>query len=67
MWAKNAEAGEYLACYEDDDLDAISDPGSRCGYDDETLDAVSAALRKRNMTLVADDVGLCAAEIERPL
>lgn len=58
IWARTAEAGDYLAEYEDDDLDDVSDPGSRCGYDDPTLDEIERVLRARDLTLCATDVGL---------
>lgn len=63
VWARDeAEAGDYLAEYDDDGLDADSDPGTRCGYDDETLDAVGRILRDRGLRLGTDDVGLVAEE-----
>ena len=57
-WAEEAEEGMYLAEYDLDDLNELSDPGSRCGYDDQTLAAVEAVLRERGLTLTADDCGL---------
>jgi hypothetical protein len=57
-WAREAEAGDYLHEWEDDGLDEVSDPGSRGGYDDETLDSVEDVLRERDLTLRADDCGL---------
>lgn len=57
-WAVTAEVGDYLAKYADDDLDDVSDPGSRCGYDDETLSAIEAELGKRDLKLEANDRGL---------
>lgn len=62
-WAETATTGDYLAKYDDDDLDAVSDPGSRCGRDDRTLDAIRSTLRGRGLRLVADDVGLRAVEV----
>ena len=63
-WARDeAEAGEYLAEYENDGLDAESDPGSRCGYEDETLDAVGRVLRERDLRLSTDDVGIVVEEV----
>ena len=62
IWARTAEAGEYLAEYDDDDLDDVSDPGSRCGFDDQTLDEVESVLRDRGLTLTATDVGLEVCE-----
>lgn len=60
QWAEPAAAGEYLAEYED----AETDPSSRCGRDDSTLDAIRRVLRGRGLRLVADDRGLCAAKGE---
>ena len=60
-WAHTAEAGDYLAEYDDDDLTAESDPGSRCGRDDSHLDDLRAVLRERGLALSADDRGLVAA------
>jgi hypothetical protein len=54
-WAKQAEAGEYLAEYED-----VSDSGSRCGFGDDELDEIARILRRRDLRLVADDRGLVA-------
>jgi hypothetical protein len=62
-WAREAESGDYLDEYEDDGLDAESDSGSRCGYDDETLDAVERVLRERGLALRADDCGLIVEEV----
>lgn len=60
QWAETVSAGEYLAEYED----AETDPGSRCGRDDSTLDAIKRVLRGRGLRLVADDRGLRAAQAE---
>ena len=57
-WARTATAGEYLARYEGDGLDDVSDSGSRCGYGDDQLDAVGRILRGRDLCLSADDRGL---------
>lgn len=62
-WARTAESGDYLAEYEDDGLTAEEDTGSRCGYDDQQLDAVARVLRERNLRLVADDCGLVVTEV----
>lgn len=58
IWARTAEPNEYLARFLNDNLDDVSDPGSRCGYGDDTLAAVEKALAARGLTLVATDVGL---------
>lgn len=63
QWAETAMAGEYLATYEDCGLDDVSDPGSRCGRDDSTLDAIKRTLRGRDLRLVADDRGLVAKAV----
>lgn len=63
-WASTATAGDYLVYYEDTGLTHDKDPGSRCGYADSELDAISKALRKRDLRLDADDVGLIAAAME---
>lgn len=63
-WAETASAGEYLAEYEDDGLTAETDPGSRCGRDDSTLDAIRRVLHGRGLRLVADDRGPRAAKGE---
>src|SRR5271170_5605517 len=34
VWSETVADGDYLAEYAADDLDEVSDPGSRCGYDD---------------------------------
>ena len=57
-WARNATAGEYLARYEGDWLDDVSDSGSRCGYGDDQLDAAGRILRGRDLRLTANDRGL---------
>lgn len=57
-WARNTNEGDYLAEYANDDLDEESDPGNRCGYDDETLDAIESVLAERSLTLRANDRGL---------
>lgn len=36
IWARSAE---------------VSDPGSRCGYGDDTLDQIERVLRERGLTL----------------
>lgn len=59
-WASSASAGDYLVEYEDTGMTAEEDPGSRCGYDDQQLDEIRALLRKRDLTLEADDRGLMA-------
>jgi hypothetical protein len=61
-WARTAEPGEYLAEYDGDGFDDRSDPGSRCGYGDDELDAIDTELSKRGITLAADDTGLVARE-----
>ena len=63
VWAETAVEGEYLASYEDDDLDEHSDPGSRCGYDDAELSQVCSWLGERGLTLEADDCGLCVVAV----
>ena len=63
-WARRAVPGDYLIEYDEAGGDADSDPGSRCGFDDEVLAAVEAELRRRDLSLVADDVGLVAAPRE---
>jgi hypothetical protein len=63
-WSETVTEGEYLASYEDDDLDEVSDPGSRCGYDDATLAQVRSWLGERGMTIEADDRGLCVVAVE---
>lgn len=60
-WARTADAGDYLIHYEDTGLSAEEDPGSRCGFGDDELDAIRASLRGRGLTLEADDRGLVAA------
>jgi hypothetical protein len=55
-WAKQAEAGEYLAEYETD----VPDSGSQCGFGDDELDEIASILRQRDLRLVADDRGLVA-------
>jgi hypothetical protein len=62
-WARTCDAGEYLARYSEDDLDDVSDSGSRCGFDDLELDDLKRELGKRGMTLEADDEGLVAREL----
>jgi hypothetical protein len=60
-WALTAEAGEYLIEYDDEDCPpAEDDPGSRCGFGDDELAAIERILRDRDLTLRADDTGLCA-------
>lgn len=61
-WAATAVAGEYLVKYEDTGLTDSEDPGSRCGYGDDELDAIRRELGKRDLTLAADDCGLVAQE-----
>jgi hypothetical protein len=61
-WAQAANAGDYLARYSADDLDDVSDSGSRCGLDDAELAAIEKKLNARGLTLVADDRGLVARE-----
>ncbi len=63
-WAMGAEPGSYLALFDDDDLDDVSDPGSRCGRDDMQLDAIRGVLDARGLQLVADDIGLVAVKAE---
>ena len=62
-WAKTADDGEYLCdygvVYETDD-ERAKDDGSRCGLDDEQLAVIRNLLRKRDMCMKADDVGLVA-------
>lgn len=65
VWAATCELGDYLATYDEDGLDAVSDPGSRCGRDDRTLDEIRSTLRERDLDLVADDCGLCAVAADR--
>jgi hypothetical protein len=65
VWSETATEGEYLAEYEDDDLDEVSDPGSRCGYDDATLTQTRSWLGERGLSLSADDRGLCVVALER--
>jgi hypothetical protein len=55
-WAQDAQVGDYLGEY--DDVDADRDPGSRCGYDDPTLDDVRRILRARGLTIETDDTGI---------
>jgi hypothetical protein len=64
VWSETVAKGEYLALYEDDDLDEVSDPGSRCGYDDATLAQVRSWLGERDLTITADDRGLCVVAVE---
>lgn len=59
-WAKSAELGDYLHEWEDDDLDATSDSGSRGGRSDGELDEIKSVLRGRGLLLKADDRGLVA-------
>lgn len=59
-WALQAEAGDYLIEYDDDGLTAETDPGSRCGFGDDELAEIERILRDRDLTLRADDTGLCA-------
>lgn len=59
-WAKFATIGDYLYEWEDDGLDATSDPGSRGGRDDRELDEIKGVLRGRGLSLEADDRGLVA-------
>ena len=63
-WAQTAEPGDYLRTYEDAGGSDVSDPGSRCGYDDQQLDEANRILAERNLTMQADDTGLVAVEIE---
>lgn len=60
VWALEAEAGDYLVEYEEDGLDEVSDPGSRCGFGDDELAEIDAILARRDLRLVADDCGLVA-------
>lgn len=64
-WAQECEAGDYLIEYEDCDSTPEEDPGSRCGFDDQELDAIRSVLRGRDMTLSADDRGLLAETRDR--
>lgn len=64
-WARAAVQGDYLITYEDSGLTDDEDPGSRCGFDDAELAEIEAELRKRGLTLLADDVGLYAQEVAR--
>jgi len=59
-WAGEAGPGDYLIHYEDTGLTDEEDPGSRCGFDDAELDAIRVTLRRRGLTLSADDRGLVA-------
>lgn len=61
-WAREAEAGDYLVEYDDLDDNAEDDPGSRCGFGDDELDAINRVLRVRDLTLNANDCGLVAEE-----
>lgn len=63
VWAHDAAAGDYLCRYDDvyetpDERE--SDDGSRCGFDDQDLDAIGEILRRRDLQLIADDRGLLA-------
>lgn len=62
-WAMTAEAGEYLVEYDDDDLDDVSDSGSRCGFDDQQLAEIEYILGDRDLKLTADDRGLVAEAV----
>jgi len=59
-WAAWAAVGEYLIEYEDSGLTDEQDPGSRCGFGDDELDAIRSALSNRGLSLTADDRGLRA-------
>lgn len=61
-WALVALPGEYLIRYADSEFTDAEDPGSRCGYGDEELDAIRAALRSRGLALGSDDLGLLATQ-----
>ncbi len=61
-WAGTADAGDYLVRYEDTGMTDRDDPGSRCGYGDDELDAIQRELSPRGLMLQADDVGLVAAK-----
>ena len=61
-WARAAEAGDYLVEYEDTNMTAEEDPGSRCGFGDDELAEIERILRERDLSLEVDDVGLVAQE-----
>lgn len=61
-FAQSATAGEYFAQFDDDGLDEMSDPGSRCGYGDDELDDLERLLNARGLTLTTDDIGLVVRE-----
>jgi hypothetical protein len=62
-WAVTADAGDYLVTYDDTGMTNAEDPGSRCGYGDDELDAIRHELGKHNLTLTADDRGLVAQAV----
>jgi hypothetical protein len=57
---ETASDGDYLITYEESGLTTEEDPGSRCGLGDDYLAEIETELRKRGLTLVADDEGLVA-------
>lgn len=57
-WAREAVDSEYLIEYADAPRGA--DPGSRCGLADDELDEIRRILAKRDLRLMADDLGLRA-------
>lgn len=62
-WALDCDAGDYLVEYSETGLTDTEDPGSRCGYGDDELDAIRRVLAERDLTLVADDRGLVAQAV----
>ena len=50
-WARTAERGDYLSYY-------TSRDSSLCGYAAQDLYQVKQVLRRRDLTLMADDLGL---------
>lgn len=61
VWARTCDADDYLVRYADSGLSDDEDPGSRCGFDDSELAEIESALRGRDLTLTADDRGLCVS------
>lgn len=56
-WASECAEGDYLATFAADE----TDPTSECGYGAVLLADVASTLRTRNLTLIADDLGLVVA------
>ena len=60
QWAKTAEEGDYLVYWDEDGFNSETDPDSRGGFDDAELAEIETVLRRRGLTLEADDIGLAA-------